>query len=93
MNYFSIIIRFALAILIVAAVAGLLLLFFPKYRSLEYLHKQRGARATEIRELETEIAELETNQRQFRSNPDFVERVARESGMVKTNEFVYKLEE
>jgi len=93
MNYWTIIYRFAVAILLVLVLVGLICVFLPKYRSLQRLDEERALHNQEIDELEEHIRTLEYNQRQFRSNPQFVERIAREAGMLKTNEFTYRVEE
>ena len=93
MNYWLIIYRFAWALLGVLLVIGLLCIFVPKCNSLRALQNKRTALQQENSEIESGIKEMRTMQEKFQSDPDFVERVARESGLIKSNEVVFKFAE
>ncbi len=65
-------------------------LFTPKYAQYKELNQRVRAMQQSNRELATAIRKLESNQRSFISDPAFVERTARELGMVKPEEIVFK---
>jgi cell division protein FtsB len=71
-------------------VVGLAYIFFPKLQALRELHQKKERTDEQNRRLEARIAALRLDQERFHSDPSFVERTARESGMVKPNETVFK---
>ena len=75
----------------VICVAGMICAFIPECQSFHNLQRKKMAIEEENRVLETMIKEMQTKQEQFRTDPRFVERTAREMGMVKPNETLYKI--
>ena len=57
------------------------------------MQKDKNELQKENQRLETEIANLRTKQERFTSDPAFVERTAKEMGMIRTNEIVFKFDE
>ncbi len=90
MSTWRLIYRFSWALLGVLVVIGLLCVFTPKCRSLTRLQKTRAEIEQQNADKEDEIKDLKVKQERFTTEPAFVERTARESGMVSPNEIVYK---
>ena len=82
--------KFAWGLLAVIAIVALICLFLPKVYHFQDLQKKRD----ELRKLNAEkqamIRDRQQKQEKFRSDPAFVERTAREMGMVKPNETIFK---
>ena len=93
MNYWVAIYRFAWGLLILLVVFGIVCVFLPRSHELRHYQRQRLKLEAENRELERDIHELADNQSRFQTDPAFVERTAREAGMIRTNEVVYRLAE
>ena len=66
-------------------------LFLPEVRNYQGLVHARAALEQETRRVDSRIAELQTQERRFGADPAFVERTARQDGMVKSNEIVFKV--
>ena len=91
MNIWDAIIKFSWAALIVLSVVGVVLIFTPKCRTLRELQRKKQALEEGNRRTEAVILDLKTRQELFLSDPAFVERTARETGMVKSNEAIVKI--
>ncbi|MCE9613052.1 MAG: septum formation initiator family protein [Lentisphaerae bacterium] len=93
MNYWGVIYRFAMVLLVVLMLVGLVFIFLPPSHAIREYHKRRVDLQAENERLEAQVRELAEKQARFRTDPAFVERTAREAGMLKTNEVIYKLED
>jgi cell division protein FtsB len=82
--------RLALGMLAVALAAVLVFMFLPKYGRLRELQREKDGLEDGNRALEEQIRDLQDKRERFTSDPAFVERTAREAGMVKPDETVYK---
>ncbi len=71
-------------------VVGFFALFTPKYAQYNELNRRVREMQESNRELASAIRRLESQQQRFVSDPSFVERTARELGMAKPGEIVYK---
>ena len=91
MSYWSVIRRFTWIVTAVLMVIGLVTLFLPKCRSFQDLQSRRLALTEDNDKLRGQIHELEQNQQRFKTDPEFVERLAREQGRVKPGETLYKV--
>jgi len=91
MDYWRVIYKFAWILLIVIVPVGIGCMFAPRCSNLRFLHQKRAAIAEENRRTEETTRELRARQERFLSDPLFVERVAREAGMVKSNEVVFRV--
>lgn len=91
MDYWRIIYKFAWALLIVIVPVGVTCMFVPHCGSLRALNEKRALLADENRRTEEATRELRLRQERFMSDPLFVERVAREAGMAKSNEVVFRV--
>ena len=89
MRYWNIIYKFAWAALAVFFLIGLISIFWPQIaRHKEYQRKEDELR-DEIAFEEQTISQLKEKQKRFPVDPRFVEHIAHESGMVKSNEIIY----
>lgn len=75
--------------LVAAVFAGGLLVAWPNYRRGQSLKKQDAELAERIESKRKEIAKLLDNQRRFRTDPDFVEHIARQNRRVFPGELVF----
>ncbi len=91
MNYWVTVYRFAWIALIILLAIGAVCIFIPRCGRMNQLQKEKTERLTQNREIEDGVHTLRDKQERFSSDPAFVERVAREAGMVKPDETVFKL--
>lgn len=77
---------------LVVIVIGGLLSMYPRYRRSEKLKTENAALQEQIKLRMAEIARLEENQRRFRSDPDFIESIARQNRRVFPGELVFILD-
>ena len=82
--------RFSWALLAVLVGIGLLCVFTPKCHTLSCLQRTRAELDAKNSAKAEEITDLKIRQERFSSEPAFVERTAREAGMVTKDEVVYK---
>ena len=91
MDYWRIIYKFAWAMLIIIVPVGIACMFVPHCGNLRTLNEKRATLAEENRRLQEMTRELRVRQERFLSDPLFVERVAREAGMAKSNEVIFRV--
>ena len=72
------------------AIVALICLFLPKVYHFQYLQERRDELRRQNAEKQAMIQDRQQKQEKFRSDPAFVERTAREMGMVKPNETIFK---
>ena len=65
-------------------------LFLPQFRKIRELQRHKSALTIENKNTEQETKELRLKRERFKTEPEFVESVARESGRVKANEVIFK---
>jgi cell division protein FtsB len=91
MNRWVIVYRSAWGILIALFLLVVSVSFFvPRYQNLSELRRQKVQWQEENRRIEEMTKDLRIKQKLFKSDPGFVEHVARESGMVKPGETLFK---
>ena len=78
-------------ILLLIVIGGLVMMY-PNYRRPESLKRQNTELQQTIDRKKKEIAELRENQRRFRTDPDFVELIARQNRRVFPGEVVFTFE-
>jgi len=93
MSGWNFLLRILTVVLLLLVIAGLTVLFLPKTNQLKKMQKQKTALEQENRETERKISELKEMQHQFNSDPSFVERMAREAGLMKSNEVIFRISE
>ena len=91
MNYWVLLYRFAWVMVLVLIAIGLLCIFVPKFESYQELQGQKNALTEENAKTEGRVKDLERYRQQFDADPEFVERVARQHGMAKPGETVYRV--
>ncbi|MEI7436304.1 MAG: septum formation initiator family protein [bacterium] len=91
MSYWALIRRFTWIVTAVLLVIGLVALFMPKCRNFQDLQARRLTLTEDNDKLRGQIRELEQNQQRFKTDAEFVERLAREQGRVKPGETLYKI--
>ena len=82
--------KWAIGLLVLLAMIGLFKLFSPKIRNIRELQRQKSALETENTNIEQQTKQLRLKREKFKTDPEFIERVARESGRVKPNEVIFK---
>ena len=82
---------FTIAMIVIIIVGGLVIAY-PTYRQRESLKEQRIELESRIKVKSSEIAKLIDNQRRFRTDPDFVEAIARQNRRVFPGELVFIFE-
>ena len=90
MNGWSTIYRSAWVVLFILFTIGLVCIFLPKCHHLRQLQERKAELQEENRETESMTRALQARQKRFNTDPTYVERVARETGMVKPNEVVFQ---
>jgi len=93
MNFWVLVYRFAWALFIVLVLFGIICVFLPKSHTLRYYQKRRLELEEENRQLAGRVADLVERQSRFRADPAFVERTARDAGMIKSNEVTFVLDD
>lgn len=89
-NYWVLIYRFAWCLLIVICVVIGICLFTPQIQRVREFNRKIVELEQNISELEAEIRELRKNQELFCTDSNFVERIGKESGLLKPGETVFK---
>ena len=90
MNYWVVIYRFAWLVLVVLIVIGLVCIFVPKFHQLDELQRTRAELRDDVQRTEERTRDLKIRQERFSSDPAYVERVAKEAGLIKPDEVVFK---
>lgn len=90
MNYWVTIYRLAWGFLVVLFVIVLICIFLPKCHIFREMQRKKIEDQEGIRKKEYQIKELRMKQERFSSDPAFVERTARKTGMVRSDETVFK---
>lgn len=90
MNYWVVIYRLAWGLLVILFGIGLVCAFVPKCHRVRELQRRKADLAEENRTLETATRSLLRKQERFRTEAAFVERTAREEGMARPDEVVFR---
>jgi cell division protein FtsB len=90
MKHWATVYRVSWVVLAVLAVLVAITLFSPRFRRLRELHKEKLRQEEQIRNMEARLEELKASRERFAGDRDFVERMAREAGMVKRDETLVK---
>lgn len=92
-KYWNLINRIVLIAIVIMAGVGVVLAFTPKVRQLQSYQETSDALQQRISVTLTAEQDLKNKQRQFNSDPDFVEKVAHEVGYARTNETIFHFPE
>ncbi len=90
MNLWVLIYRFAWIVVIVSCAVAVVCVFLPKTHNYQTLQKRKEALEQANAQMEARQRQLEQNQKRFRTDPAFVERVAREQGMAMPGETIFR---
>ncbi|NQU41276.1 MAG: septum formation initiator family protein [Lentisphaerae bacterium] len=90
MNKWGTIYRSAWALLIVLFVIGLVGIFLPKCHRLRQLQQRKAELQADNRKTEELTRALLSKQERFSTDPAYIERVARETGMVRPDEIIFQ---
>jgi cell division protein FtsB len=88
--WWRIIYRVALVLLAMVVPVGIACFFLPKCDRLRVLQSQKTVLEDENQRIEALTRELRAKQERFATDTNFVERTAREVGMAKSNEIVFR---
>ncbi len=67
--------------------------YAPQFRNQSEMQKKKVALKEEIRKLRADTEELLSKQERFKTNPEFVEQTAKETGMARPDDTVIKFNE
>ena len=90
MNYWVVIYRFSWLVLVLLLVIGLACIFIPKFREVNELQDRRNELRRKVQATEQATMALRVKQERFSSDPEYVERIAKEAGMIKPTEILFK---
>lgn len=90
MNFWVLVYRVAWMVVIASCAVALVCIFLPKTHNYQTLQKRKAALEQGNSLIESKVRQLQENQKRFRSDPAFVERVAREHGMAMPGETIFR---
>jgi len=90
MNFWVLVYRFAWMIVIASCMVVLVCVFLPKFHNSQTLQKRKDALEQGNAVIEAKVRQLQQNQKRFRADSAFVERVAREHGMAMPGETIFR---
>lgn len=77
-------------IVIASCVVAVICVFLPKTHNYQGLQKRKDVLEQGNAQMESRVRQLQQNQKRFRTDPAFVERVAREQGMAMPGETIFR---
>jgi cell division protein FtsB len=89
-NPWIILYRAAWVLLLALVITGLVCVFMPKWNGLGELQRKKASIQEENRQIELLTQELRHKRERLKSDAEFAERTAREAGMVRSNEIIFK---
>lgn len=92
MNFWVILYRVACGGVAVAIAIAIICIFVPQSHRSRELEGRRLVLQESNARLEARLRELEDDQHRFRTDPEFVERIAREQGMAKPGETIFRFQ-
>jgi cell division protein FtsB len=90
MNCWEIIYKVSWIVLAILCAVCVVCMFKPKMRLMDSLQTKTADMREQKAQLEAGIRDFEEKRERFNNDPAFVEQTAREIGMVKTNEVLFK---
>lgn len=91
MTGWNLVLRIVTGVVIALAIVGLVFLFLPRANQVRELQGRKADLETDNRATEQRIKDLKSQQEKFNSDPAFVERTARETGLIKPDETVFRM--
>ena len=86
-------IKWTVGILMVSIILGGIIFAWPVFQRRQSLLKQEREWTRKIAEKNREIAQINENQHRFKTDPDFVEQIARQNRRVFPGELVFVFDE
>jgi cell division protein FtsB len=90
MNAWELVYKVAWVFLTILCAVWVVCMFIPKVKQIGDLQTKKADLQEQDARLENSVKELKDKQELFTTDPAFVEKTAREIGMVKTNEMLFK---
>ncbi len=90
MNFWVLVYRLAWMVVIASGMVAVVCVFLPKTHNYQTLQNRKEVLVQGNAAMEARIRQFEQNQKRFRSDPEFVERSAREQGMAKPGETIFR---
>ena len=90
MNFWILVYRLAWMVVVASGVVAIVCIFLPKTHNYQTLQNRKETLEQGNEVMEARIRQFEQNQKRFRSDPEFVERSAREQGMAKPGETIFR---
>jgi len=90
MNYWDTIYRIATGIVVVLLTIVVICAFVPKVQRYQESYTKRAEHIEENQRLAQDLKNIRSKIDRFASDPSYVERTAREAGMVKPDEVIFK---
>ena len=85
--------KFTFVLFVALGFVALVCVFFPKYAEYRSRQVKKGELKEEILTFEEECERSRRSQELLATDPSFIEKTAREIGMAKSNETVFKLDD
>jgi len=85
--------RVTWSVIVVLLTVGVVCMFLPKIAELRGLQRKQAALEASNRLAEMETRDLQDKRQRFDSDPEFVERTAREAGYVKPGDTVFRFQD
>ncbi len=85
--------RAAVAVLAVLFIVGLAMVFVPRWQEYRALQRQRAEAEDRLRLHAELLQRLKENQERFHRDPRFVERLAHDLGMARSDEIIFRFRE
>jgi cell division protein FtsB len=90
MNFWVLVYRLAWLVVIASSIVAIVCVFLPKTHNYQTLQNRKETLEQGNEAMETRIRQFEQNQKRFRTDAEFVERSAREQGMAKPGETIFR---
>lgn len=92
MKGLALVTRILLTALLALALVGIVLLFAPMVNNYRSLRREEAEWVERVRQKDEDLKSLKQKQEQFKTDPRFVEVIAHDLGLAKTNEVLIKIE-
>jgi cell division protein FtsB len=90
MNTWELVYKVAWVFMAILCVVWVACMFIPKIKQIGDRQAKKADLQEQVGRMESNFKDLRDKQERFTTDPAFVEKTARENGMVKTNEMLFK---
>ena len=91
-NFWAILYKAACIAVAVAVAIAIVCIFLPQSHRFKEMEGRKLVLQESNAKLEARLRDLNEDQRKFRTDPEFVERIAREQGMAKPGETIFRFQ-